>query len=336
MRLSLSEVIERTGCEVFPEGHAELSFEGVAPLDMAQSVHVSFLANEKYVDAALKSKAGALFCSPKHRELLSQQHSQSVLLVCQDPYAAFAKVAQVFFKPVHPFSGVSAQAVVDQSAQIHETATVFPFAFIGPGAVVKENSVIYSGCFVGAASTVGKDCILYPNVVVREGCHIGDRCVLNPGVVVGGDGFGFAPTEHENVKIPQIGGVQIAEDVELGANTTVDRGALGDTRIGRQTKIDNLVMIAHNVQIGEFCFLAGQVGVAGSTSIGNRVFMGGQVGVVGHIHVGDNSQVMAQAGISKNLPAGQTWGGSPAKPFKEYAAGLIALNKMARERQKKS
>lgn len=335
MKLTLSEVVEKTSCVVFSEIENAI-FTGVAPLNMAQNSHISFLANEKYLDDALKTKAGALFCSKKNSEILAQNNVTSILLVCDDPYAAFAKVAQTFFQPIHPFSGISPQAVIDKSANIHASATIFPFVFVGPGAHIGANSVIYSGCFIGAASTIGEDCILYPNVVVREGCRIGNRCLFNPGAVVGGDGFGFAPTEKENVKIPQIGGVQIADDVELGSNATIDRGALEDTKIGRQTKIDNLVLIAHNVQVGEFCFLAGQVGIAGSTVVGNRVFMGGQVGVTGHIKIGNNSNITAQTGVSKSLPEGQTWGGSPGRPYKEYALGVAIMSKMIKERIKKS
>ncbi|APJ05198.1 UDP-3-O-(3-hydroxymyristoyl)glucosamine N-acyltransferase [Silvanigrella aquatica] len=317
-----------------PHNH-EAKFIGVAPLNLASAEHISFLINDKYFDECLKTQAGALVCSKKTAELLYGQ-TKSILLVSQNPHAAVAKISQFFFKPKHPFSGISHQAMIDETAEIHPTATIFPFVFVGPGAKVGAQTVVYSGCFIGATSSVGADCLLYPNVVIREGCTVGDRCIFNPGSVIGGDGFGFAATEKENVKIPQIGGVQIANDVEIGANTTIDRGAMADTKVGSQTKIDNLVMIAHNVVIGEFCFIAAQTGIAGSANIGDRVIMGGQVGVAGHLKIGNKSILTAQSGISKNIPEGQMWGGSPARPFKEHALSLVALNKLAKSNKKSS
>lgn len=330
--LRLSEIIEQIDCKILPE-FKEASFESVAPLNMANSLHVSFLVNEKYTDDALKSKAGAILCSEKSAELLREKFS-GFILVCDDPYAAFAKVSQNFFKPIHPFAGISAQAVIDKSAVIHPSATVFPFVFIGPGAHIGENTVIYSGCFIGAATTIGNNCLIYPNVVIREGCSIADRCILNPGVVIGGDGFGFAPTAKENIKIPQIGAVEIAEDVEVGSNTTIDRGAMANTIIGKQTKLDNLVMIAHNVVVGEYCFIAAQSGIAGSSIIGNRCVFGGQVGVSGHVKVTDNVTATAQSGISKNISESGVWQGSPARPHKEYGIHYATLNRIVKNKLK--
>ena len=333
MEISLQDLVKQTDCEVYPPNHKEINFHGVAPLNMAQSSHVSFLVNEKYLDDALKSKAGAILCSKKTAEALLNKVA-GLVLICEDPYAAFAKVSQTFFKPIHPFSGISSQAIVDQTAEIHPTATIFPFVFIGPGAHIGENSVIYSGCFVGAASSIGADCILYPNVVIREGCKIADRCILNPGVVIGGDGFGFAPTAKENVKIPQIGGVDIADDVEIGANATIDRGAMADTKIGKQTKIDNLVMLAHNVEIGEFCFVAAQTGIAGSTVVGNRCIFAGQVGIAGHIKIGDNVTATAQTGVGKNILSPGVWQGTPARPQKEFMQQFAILSRIAKKQMK--
>ncbi len=330
MPLSLGEIVKTIDCEGLTHSNLELLFDGVAPLNLAQPCHISFLANEKYFDEALNSKAGLILCSDDDAQKLSLK-IKGIALNCKNPYAAFAKVSQFFFKPQHHFSGVSPQAIIDASATVHETATIFPFAFIGPGAQVGKNSVIYPGCFVGATSHIGDDCILYPNVVVREGCHIANRCILNPGAVIGGDGFGFAPTEKENVKIPQIGGVHIGDEVEIGANATIDRGALGNTTVGKQTKIDNLVMLAHNVQIGEFCFVAAQTGIAGSAIVGNRCVLAGQAGVSGHIRIGNNVTVTAQSGVSKNLKDDSgIWQGSPARPMKEYGIHYATLNKIAK------
>ena len=170
--------------------------------------------------------------------------------------------------------------------------------------------------------------------MIREGCKIADRCILNPGVVIGGDGFGFAPTAKENVKIPQIGGVDIADDVEIGANATIDRGAMADTKIGKQTKIDNLVMLAHNVEIGEFCFVAAQTGIAGSTVVGNRCIFAGQVGIAGHIKIGDNVTATAQTGVGKNILSPGVWQGTPARPQKEFMQQFAILSRIAKKQMK--
>jgi len=332
--ISIREIISQVTCEAIPHND-DLKFIGVLPLNHATKDHISFLINDKYYDEALTSNAGAIICSKKSAETLLGK-TKSILLVSDNPHATLAKVSQFFFKPKHPFSGISEHAIIDVSAEIHPSATIFPFVFVGPGAKIGANSTIYSGCFIGAASIIGTDCLLYPNVVIREGCNVGDRCIFNPGAVIGGDGFGFAPTEKENIKIPQIGGVQIANDVEIGANATIDRGAMADTKIGYQTKIDNLVMIAHNVVVGEFCFIAAQTGIAGSSIVGNRVIMAGQVGVAGHLKIGDKSILTAQSGISKNVPAGETWGGSPARTYKEHATTIATINKIVKQANKKN
>lgn len=328
-------------------------FEGLAPLSHATPSTIAFLANEKYLEEAYVTRAGAILCTPEHAALLAARfeatgralasgalpHANAEggtpidpvpqLLVTKEPYVAFARVAQIFFKPAHPFEGRSAQAYVDASAVVAPTATLFPFCFVGPGARIGARTVVYSGVFVGAGSVVGDDCILYPNAVVREGCSLGDRCLLNPGAVVGGDGFGFAPSGMENVKIPQVGGVRLAHDVEVGANASIDRGALLDTTIGAQTKIDSLVMVAHNVQIGRACFIAGQAGIAGSSKLGDKVTLAGQVGVSGHVTIGNNVVVLAKAGVSKSLASPGLYNGIPARPNREYLVQLATLTRLS-------
>ena len=333
MQLSLSELKLLFLCEFICRDNKTLFdekvIEGVGPLNFSSQNQISFLANEKYLDESFVTKAGFILCSKKLvNQILENNKNNPVLIVCDDPYAAFAKVSQKFFQPTHPFTGISEKAIIDKTAVIDPSATLFPFVFVGPGAVVGKNSVIYSGCFIGAASIIGEDCLLYPNVVVREGCVIGNRCLLNPGVVIGGDGFGFAPTPTENVKIPQIGNVILEDDVEVGSNSTLDRGSLSSTKIGKQTKIDNLVMIAHNVEIGEYCFIAGQTGIAGSSKIGNRVITAGQVGISGHVSVNDNIILSAQSGVSKNLVQSGLYMGSPAIPGGKHLKNRAILNKL--------
>jgi UDP-3-O-[3-hydroxymyristoyl] glucosamine N-acyltransferase len=334
-QLSVSEIILKTGCEAISYNE-NTSYTKIAPLHLAGPEDISFLINEKYFDEALKTKAGALICSRKHAQTLCAEKMSCTFFVSENPHAVLAKISQIFFEPQHPFQGISLQAYLAPDADIHPTATIFPFVFVASGAKIGQNTVIYSGCFIGASSTIGDHCILYPNVVVREKCFVGKSCILNPGAVIGGDGFGFAATAQENIKIPQIGGVRIEDEVEIGANTTIDRGAFADTHIARQTKIDNLVMVAHNVVIGERCFLAGQVGIAGSVTVGTQVVMGGQVGIAGHLKIGDRALLTAQSGISKNVPVGETWGGTPARPYKEYALGSVAVHKLVQKLRKKS
>lgn len=330
-----TELVSRYGCVERNSGQGvdsardlgALTFTGVAPLSLATPETLSFLTNEKYLDEATASRAGGVLCAAGMAASLEGKFKGRVY-VCAEPYVVFARVAQVFFKPVHPFSGQSAQASVDTSARVDPSATVFPFVFIGPGAVVGPRTVLYSGTFVGAASELGADCIVYPNAVVREGCRLGDRCIVNAGAVIGGDGFGFAPSGMENVKIPQVGGVRMGDDVEVGSNASIDRGAMADTEIGAQTKIDSLVQIGHNVVVGKACFLAGQTGIAGSSKIGNRVTLAGQVGVVGHIEIGDFVTVLAKSGVSKSLPEKGYYNGVPCKPNRDYLRELATLNRM--------
>jgi UDP-3-O-[3-hydroxymyristoyl] glucosamine N-acyltransferase len=344
MQVLLSEILKRFPSDVleiqFGSLHSELQneipIEGLAPLSDAHPGLCSFLSNEKYLSHALETEAGFVLCSAQTANAIRSSNKNSTLIVCKDAYVMFARLGQIFFQPQKDVSGVHSLSYVDSTSQIHETATIYPFAFVGPGTRIGARTILYSGCFVGAGSIVGDDCLLYPNVVVREGCTLGNNCILNPGAVVGGDGFGFAPFEMENVKIPQIGGVQLADHVELGSNTCVDRGALKNTIVGEQTKIDSLVMVAHNVEIGKACFLAGQSGIAGSSVLGNRVVLAGQVGVSGHIAIGDNVTMLAQSGASKNIAANQIMNGSPAKTNREHLLQMATLSKITQERKLKS
>jgi UDP-3-O-[3-hydroxymyristoyl] glucosamine N-acyltransferase len=216
----------------------------------------------------------------------------------------------------HP-RGISTQAAIDPTVKLGAGVAIGPFAVIENGAVIGDGTVIYSGCFIGANSKVGKNSILYPNVVIREEITVGDRAIIHSGTVLGSDGYGFATIEGKHQKIPQIGRVVVEDDVEIGANVTVDRATTGETRIGAGTKIDNLVHIAHNVRIGRDCLIVAQVGISGSTTIGNRVTLAGQVGVVGHVHIGDGAIITAQSGIMNDVAPGEVLFGSPARLHRE-------------------
>ncbi|MGZ8487097.1 MAG: UDP-3-O-(3-hydroxymyristoyl)glucosamine N-acyltransferase [Candidatus Binatia bacterium] len=247
-------------------------------------------------------------------------------LEAADPYIAFAKILQLFAPALALAQTCSPQSSIDPSSVIGAGVTVFPHAFVGARAKVGDNSVLYPGVFVGADVEIGRDCMLHPNVAVRDGCRIGDRVILHAGVVIGSDGFGYAGRGESRVKIPQVGIVVIEDDVEIGANTTVDRATLGQTVIRRGAKIDNLVQIAHNVIIGEHSVVAAQAGIAGSTKVGKNVTIAGQVGIVNHVEIGDGAMIGPQSGIPKSVPPGVILsGGIAAAPHHEWLKVMTLL-----------
>jgi len=224
--------------------------------------------------------------------------------------------------------------VVDPSVVLGGGVSVGPNAVIGPGCRIGDRTVVGPGCILGEDVTVGSDCLLHPGVVVRERCTVGDRCILHPGVVLGSDGFGFATVDGVHHKVPQVGTVVLEDDVELGANVCVDRGALGETRIGRGTKVDNLVQIAHGVTVGKGCLLVAQVGISGSTVLGDHVVMAGQSGVAGHLKIGNRVVATAKAGVVRNVPDGTMVSGFPARPHREWLRDAAALRRIEALRQK--
>ena len=219
-------------------------------------------------------------------------------------------------------------AVVESGARIDPTAAIGPLCHVRSGAVIGKNCQLVSSVFIGRKCVVGDDSLLYPGVRIMDACKIGKRAIIHASTVIGSDGFGFAPGPRGAKKVQQIGWVELGDDVELGSNCSVDRGALGPTRIGNRTKIDNLVQIAHNVEIGDDCLIAAQAGIAGSSKVGNRCILAGQVGVVGHIEVGDGTVVGAQAGVSKSLPGGKTWWGCPAREIMEAKRIEAAVHRL--------
>jgi len=235
-----------------------------------------------------------------------------------DPYTALGKLMKIYYPIDHGRLGISEEAYIEKDAVISPEATIFPHAFIGRGARIAKGVVIYPGVYVGNNVSIGEDSVLYAHVTVYHSCIIGKRVTLHSGVVIGADGFGFAAPGKENVKIPQVGIVQIDDDVEIGANTTVDRATLGKTWIARNVKIDNLVQIAHNVVIGENSVITALVGISGSTKMGKGVLVGGQTGIVGHITIGDNVIIAADSKIHKNVASGSMIGGKPQMPYWEW------------------
>ncbi len=310
MAILLSELAAVLEGEVVGDG--AIPIEGVATLDRATAHHISFFSNRKYRGLFLETKAGAVIISQKDAE--GQTPDGISLLVVNDPYLCFAK-ALTHFHPTQSYeAGVDPRAAVEPGAEIDPTATILPFAYVGRGVKVGARTVIHAHCAILDGATIGDDCLLYPGVVIREACSIGARTIIQPGAVIGGDGFGFAfePAKLRHFKVPQVGTVQVASDVEIGANTCVDRGTLGDTLVGAGTKIDNLVQVAHGVEVGPLCLLAGCSAVAGSTKMGTGVVLGGQAGVIGHLELGDGVKVAAGSAVFHDVPAGGVYGGRPA------------------------
>jgi UDP-3-O-[3-hydroxymyristoyl] glucosamine N-acyltransferase len=301
---------------------AEVS--GIAAVDAAGPGQVTFLSNPKYADQARETKASAI---------IARQPIPGVgcaFLLTPDPYLAFARAVGQFHPPVRLAAGVSAQASVHPTAALGKEVHVGPFAVVAEGAVVGDRVTLYPGAYVGKGAVVGEDSVLHPRVTLYEGVRIGKRVLLHAGCVVGSDGFGFAPTPEGYLKIPQVGTVEIEDDVEIGANTTIDRAALGVTRIGRGTKLDNLIQVGHNVEIGRDTVIAALVGIAGSARIGNRVMIGGQSGLAGHLEVGDGVMLGAKSGVAVSLTAkeNRAWSGVPAMPHRTWLKMVTLLPRL--------
>ena len=303
-------------------GDASLVLKGFAPADRAHPGDLTFAENENYFARADQSAASAVIVAGPFTS------ARKILIRVADARIAFAKVLPLFFpEPVLP-AGIHPTAIVPASAQVAATAHIGPYCVLGEKVRVGERSVLQGGNFVGAGCVLGDEVNLSPNVVLYPGTELGNRVRIHSGTVVGADGFGYVQDGAAHRKVPQIGSVVIRDDVEIGANVTIDRGALGPTVIGRGTKIDNLVQIAHNVTVGEHCLIVSQVGIAGSTRLGNYVILAGQAGIAGHLKIGNRVSVAAQSGVMHNIPDGEKWLWSPAQPDRQAKRQMIALQQL--------
>jgi UDP-3-O-[3-hydroxymyristoyl] glucosamine N-acyltransferase len=327
---SLSEVAAYAGAEI-PESflpEAGKAIRTVRALDDAGGSDVSFFDNRKYIPALKATEAAAVFVSASQA---SRVPAGAVPLVSRDPYRAFARSLEMFFPDaMHPkICGVA--MAVDATARIEEGAIIEAGALIGPEAQIGRGARIAAGAVIGYRVAIGRDCFVGPGASIAHAL-IGNRVIIHAGARLGQDGFGFAMGPAGHYKVRQVGRVIVQDDVEIGANTTIDRGALKDTIIGEGTKIDNLVQIAHNVVIGRHCVIAAQTGISGSTILEDFVAMGGQCGTVGHIRIGAGAQIGAQSGVASDIPRGERWGGYPAKPMSSWAREVALLKRLTRRK----
>jgi UDP-3-O-[3-hydroxymyristoyl] glucosamine N-acyltransferase len=292
---------------------------GLAPLEAAGADKITFLANPKYAAKVADTGAGAVLMAPG-----GESYGRNVIEVA-NPYLAFARLLTLFYVQPHPPRGILPEACIGVGVSLGEDISVYPGAIVGDNVTLGDRCVVHPGAVIYKGVTIGDDTTIHANAVVRERCRIGSRCVIQPGAVIGSDGFGYAPDGSSYYPIPQIGIVVLEDDVEIGANTCIDRAALEVTLVRRGTKLDNLVQVAHNCQIGEDCMIVSQVGISGSTRIGNHVTLAGQVGVAGHLSIGDNVIVGAQSGVPGSLPANAGYSGTPVLPHKEWLKSMAVV-----------
>jgi UDP-3-O-[3-hydroxymyristoyl] glucosamine N-acyltransferase len=315
--VKLSEIASLVHGEIF--GEPNLEIRGVSGISEAREGDITFLSGKRHVKDLPHCKASCIIVQePLHDLALTQ-------LKVANPYLAFARLLEYFYlKPLKPL-GVSKDTFISDKAKIAESVSIFPFSYIAEGASIGDGSVIYPFVFIGENTAIGEQCIIYPHVTLREGITVGNRVIIHPGSVIGSDGFGYVFDEGRYHKIPQVGGIIIEDDVEIGSNAAIDRATTGNTIIGRGTKIDNLVQIGHNVTIGNNSIVVAQVGIGGSTAIGDYVTLGGQVGVSDHTKIESGTMIGAQSGVMGHVAKG-AYSGSPAIPHRDWlkAQAIIA------------
>ena len=320
MPFTAAEIAKHVGGEVV--GDASVVLAGLAPADRAQSGDLTFAENEIHFVRAEQSAASAIIIDG------SFTSSRKVLIRVPKARIAFARILGLFFPEPAFSSGIHPTAIVPASAQVDLAAHIGPYCVLGENVRIGSRSVLQGSNFVGANCQIGADVNLFPQVTLYPGTEIGQRVRIHSGSVIGADGFGYVFDGGIHRKVPQIGNVIIRDDVEIGANVTIDRGALGPTVVGKGTKIDNLVQIAHNVTLGEHCLIVSQVGIAGSTKLGDYVILAGQVGLAGHLRIGSRVSVAAQSGVMNNIPDGEKWLGCPAQPDRQTKRQLIAMHRL--------
>ncbi len=307
------------------EGDVTAKVSGFSKIEEGKPGTLTFLANPKYEHYIYGTKAAIVLVND---DFQPSAHVDATLLRVPNAYAALASLLHFVEQTRTQKAGTDPTAFIAPSAQVGEGGYIGHFAYIGEQSVIGRGCRIYPYAYVGDNVQIGDDTTIYPHVTIYNGCVVGSRCILHAGAVIGSDGFGFAPENGTYRKIPQLGNVVLEDEVEVGANTTIDRAVMESTIIRRGVKLDNLIQIAHNVQIGENTVMASQVGISGSTKVGSHCMVGGQVGLGGHIHIGDGTQIGAQSGIISNIDAGSRVMGSPAMPLKTFFRSSIAQRKL--------
>lgn len=328
MTMNLQQVcqtLEKHGFTASAEGDAAREFRGVATLEDADETEISFLSNPKYEKKLAETRAGAVVLKP---EVAAPDGLATIRTA--DPYAAITAliVALHGYRKHQRPQPSQTNPQVAASARVGSNACIYPGVTIDEDAQVGANATLYPGVYVGPRCRIGDDVILYPNVVIYDDCVLGNRVTIHAGTSIGNDGLGYAPVNDMWIKIPQIGIVEIEDDVEIGANCAIDRATLGKTRIGRGTKTSNLIAIGHGTDVGEHCMFVAQVGLAGSVKVGDRVTMAGQVGVVGHVSIGDKSTIGAKAGVTNNVPDNETYLGQPAIPIGDMRRQVVHVQRL--------
>jgi UDP-3-O-[3-hydroxymyristoyl] glucosamine N-acyltransferase len=330
--LSLDEVAALTGASLLRAGEGARQIDRVAPLESAGPGDLAFFDNPKYLDHLLACRATACLVAARHKEKVP---AAAALLVADQPGRAVVKLLAALFptslRPRGFFAaeaGISERATVHAHARLERDVTIEPGATIAAEAEIGEGSVVGANAVIGPGVKIGRHCAIGANTVIQHAL-IGNRVVIHPGAAIGQDGFGYVMGPKGHAKAPQIGRVIIQDDVEIGANTAIDRGAIRDTVIGEGTKIDNLVQIGHNVVIGRHCVVTGQVGIAGSATLRDFVAIGGQSGVIGHVVIGEGAQIAAASNVATDVPPGARWGGTPAKPVREWLREITVVKQLA-------
>jgi UDP-3-O-[3-hydroxymyristoyl] glucosamine N-acyltransferase len=324
----LDALASLSGAKLADPAHGTRLIEDVAPLETAGPADITFLDNRKYADAFAQSRGAAAFVN---EAMAARAPAGMALLISREPYKAFARAVQAFYPMPPVVPGRAPGVAIDPSARVPEDCAIGANVVIEAAVRLGARCQIGANTVIGAGVELGDDCRVGANVTLSH-CLIGARVVLHPGVRIGQAGFGFAPDAAGPVKIPQLGRVVVANDVDIGANTTIDRGSGHDTVIGPGTMIDNLVQIGHNVVLGRGCILAGQVGISGSTKLGDFVMAGGQAGLAGHLNIGSGARIAAQAGLMKDVAAGQTVIGAPAVPALAFWRQVATLQRLARKK----
>jgi UDP-3-O-[3-hydroxymyristoyl] glucosamine N-acyltransferase len=304
------------------DGDEDTVISNISGIEDAKEGDITFVANPKYIKYIEKTNASAIVCSPG----ISSESKN--LLKVKNPYLAYAKAITFLNPPREETGTVDERAFIGKDVKLGENVTIYPFSFIGDGSTIGDNTTIYPNCFLGRKVKIGSNTFLHPNVTIREECIVGNNVIINSGAIIGSDGFGFAPDGAKKFKIPQLGIVQIDDDVEIGACTAIDRATMGKTWIKRGAKLDNLIQVAHNCTIGEDSIIIAHTGISGSTHIGDRVTMAGQSATAGHVKIGNDVTVGARGGVAVDVPPGQTVSGAPHMPHRDWLRSTLIFRKL--------